>query len=179
MRQEAKWVLVEGKHVKQWQNVMFCNVILHHQTYISHPAGLKVHHSQTPLPNPCILSPSIPPESCRQVFILKLIKASGTAFHLKPCRPLSPRGCQAVYYYQTIRDGKRTWLQGVGVELGKDFVWQTCWVCQQIICASLRVLSQPLLANLSLPLSLSSSHRGVELLFSNVHQPLDSTLLKV
>lgn len=63
---------------------------------ISHPAGLEVHHSQTPLPPPtsppASSLPSIPPESCRQAFILILIKASGTAFHPQPCRPLSPSG---------------------------------------------------------------------------------------
>lgn len=39
--------------------------------------------------HPCILSPL---EHCRQAFIIILIKASGTAFHLQPCRPLSLSG---------------------------------------------------------------------------------------
>lgn len=47
----------------------FCSFILHHKTYTFHPAGLEVHHSQTPLPSPLIPAsslPSIPHESCRQ-----------------------------------------------------------------------------------------------------------------
>lgn len=40
MRQEAKWVSLEGRHVKPWRNVIFCSFFLHHQMPISHPAGL-------------------------------------------------------------------------------------------------------------------------------------------
>lgn len=90
MRQEAKWISVERRHVKQWRNAIFCSFILHHQTYISHPSGLEVHHSRTLLPSSSLSS--IPSESCRQALILILIKASGTAFHPEPCRPLSLSG---------------------------------------------------------------------------------------
>lgn len=141
--EEVKWVSVKGRHV--WRNVIFCSFILHHQTHISHPAGLEAHHSQTHSPPsliPASSLPLIPPESCRQAFILILIKASVTAFHPQPCRLLSPSGEAVKLFIIAILSeiGRRTWLQGVEVELGEDFGWQTCWVWQQIIGASLQGL---------------------------------------
>lgn len=122
--EERKWVSVKGRHV--WRNVIFCSFILHHQMHISHPAGLEVHHSQPHLP-PSLISasslPLIPPESCRQAFILILIKASVTAFHPQPCRLLSSCGEAVKLFIIAILSemGRRTWLQGVEVEPGEDF----------------------------------------------------------
>lgn len=75
-------------------------------------------------PPPSSLHPlclRFPLESCRQAFILILIKASGTVFHPQPCRLLSPSGGAVKLFIiaQTIGDGRRTWLQGVECNLAR------------------------------------------------------------
>ncbi len=64
MRQEAKWVSVERRYVKQWWNVIFCCFILHHKTYIFPvPQVLKFIIAKTPpvsYISPASSLPSIP-----------------------------------------------------------------------------------------------------------------------
>ena len=116
-------VLFESGNEKLCRNVIFGGLIPNLQM-CPPPVVLKFITAQHP---PCLVLacslPLIPPETRRQAFILILITAPGTAFHPQPCRTVISKwsGCQTVYYYQTMRGGRRTWLQGVGVELGKDF----------------------------------------------------------
>lgn len=135
-------VSVERRDVRQWRNVNFCSLILHHQMYVSHPTGLEVHHSQTP--------PSLIPASSRfspprdLQTSLYLDTHQGLWHRISSTTLLTViskrRGCQTVYYYQTIRRRTRLHWGWWRVTLQED----TCWIWQQIIAASLQVLSQPL-----------------------------------